>query len=94
MAAVETLRPQRKIHPHTTPPEVIERVIAFARINPMWGCCKLANELKHIGILLSSPTIQKILIRHHLGNRRDRAMASLNDRGVVDKTQSPRTEPA
>lgn len=69
-----TAKSDRKAHPQTTPPEIVEKVIQAARLNPMWGCCKLADDLKHNGVLLSSPTIQKILIKHHLGTRRERAI--------------------
>lgn len=63
----------RKVHPQTTPPEVANKVIEVALSNPIWGCCKLAEELKHDNILISSPTVQKILIKQRIGSRRERA---------------------
>jgi hypothetical protein len=63
---------KRKTHPQTTPPEVAKKVIEFALQYPNLGCCKLADELKHHNILLSSPTIQKILLRQRLGSRQER----------------------
>ena len=63
----------RKAHPQTTPPEVVVKVIEAALSNPIWGCCKLAEDLKHQNILISSPTVQKILIRERIGSRRERA---------------------
>jgi hypothetical protein len=63
----------RKVHPQTTPPEVASKVIEAALNNPVWGCCKLAEELKQQNILISSPTVQKILIKQRIGSRRERA---------------------
>lgn len=63
----------RKVHPQTTPPEVAKKVIEAALNNPIWGCCKLAEELKQQNILISSPTVQKILIKQRIGSRRERA---------------------
>lgn len=63
----------RKAHPQTTPPEVANKVIEAALNNPIWGCCKLAEELQQQNILISSPTVQKILIRQRIGSRRERA---------------------
>jgi hypothetical protein len=62
----------RKSHPQTTPTEVAEKVIEIALQHPKFGCCKLVGELKHHNILLSSPTIQKILVRQRLGSRQER----------------------
>jgi hypothetical protein len=73
----------RKAHPQTTPPEVVVKVIEAALSNPIWGCCKLAEDLKHQNILISSPTVQKILIRERIGSRRERAtrVLELAERG-------------
>lgn len=66
-------RSERKTHPQTTPAAVANKVIEVALSNPIWGCCKLAVELRQHGILLSSPTVQKILIKHRMGSQRERA---------------------
>ena len=63
----------RKAHPQTTPPEVVNKVIEAALDDPIWGCCRLAEELERKNILISSPTVQKILIRQRIGSRRERA---------------------
>ena len=65
---------ERKIHPQTTPPEIVTAVIEASLSNPLWGCCKLAVQLKKRSILISSPTIQKILIKQQLASSRDRAL--------------------
>ena len=63
----------RKAHPQTTPPEVVDKEIVAALDDPIWGCCRLAEELKRKNILISSPTVQKILIKQRIGSRRERA---------------------
>jgi hypothetical protein len=63
----------RKVHPQTTPPEVAGKVIDAALGNPVWGCCRLAEELKQHNILISSPTVQKILIKQRMGSQLERA---------------------
>jgi hypothetical protein len=63
----------RKLHPQTTPPEVAGKVIDAALSNPVWGCCRLAEELKQHNILISSPTVQKILIKQRMGSQLERA---------------------
>ena len=67
----------RKLHPQTTPPEVVAKVIDTALCSPVLGCCKLAEKLKRNSILISSPTVQKILIKQRLGTRHDRAVRLL-----------------
>ena len=37
---------ERKVHPQTTPPEIVAVVIEASLSNPLWGCCKLAAQLK------------------------------------------------
>ncbi len=66
-------RRERKTHPQATPPEVQTSVIEFSLNHPMFGCCKLAQLLKDHSILISSPTVQKILIKQRLGSKRQRA---------------------
>jgi hypothetical protein len=76
---------RRKVHPQTTPPEVAAKVIEIALKHPTMGCCKLVDELKRHNILLSSPTVQKILVRQQLGSRCQRAARSLE---IVQTEQS------
>jgi transposase-like protein len=35
--------PVHKSHPMTTPPGVVERVLALSAENPAWGCMRLAD---------------------------------------------------
>jgi transposase InsO family protein len=61
-------------HPSTTPPEIVEKLIDLSLSNPMWGCVRLSDELRLRGTTLSSPTIQKMLIKHEIGNRYERLL--------------------
>lgn len=73
-------RTVRKAHPQKTPSEVAATVIEFSLCNPIWGCCQLAKKLKQRNILISSPTVQKILINQQMGSQRERA-ARILERG-------------
>ena len=62
-------------HPAMKDQETVQRVLDEAILNPAWGCIKLSDHLKLQGVDISSPTVQKILIRHNLASRHDRFMA-------------------
>ena len=54
-------------HPLKTTDEVVAQVMNFCLKNPSWGCSRVASALKDSGINISSPTVQKILIKEKLG---------------------------
>jgi len=58
----------------TTPPETVEKILEMSLKNPMWGCIRLSNQLKLLGISVSSPTIQNILIKHEMGSKYQRLL--------------------
>ena len=62
--------------PLAKPPELEARLIALSLEYPEWGCDRLAYYLTLKGSPLSSPTAQKILIRHNLGRQAARLEAS------------------
>ena len=62
--------------PLAKPPELEARLIALCLEYPEWGCDRLAYYLTLKGSPLSSPTAQKILIRHGLGKKEARLAAS------------------
>ena len=64
----------RNPHPLTTPPAVVDKIVGLSLSNPAWGCCRMALELKAAGLAVSSPVIQKLLIRRGLGKREDRVV--------------------
>ena len=59
-------------HPFTTPPEVEAKLIETAFEHPGWGCTKLSDYLRLHGFQISSPSAQKILIRHGMGSKYER----------------------
>jgi transposase InsO family protein len=71
---LKDLPPIHKSHPQTTPPEVVERILALSLAHPAWGCVRLANYLKLDGVSVSSPTIQTILIKHGMASKFDRLL--------------------
>jgi transposase InsO family protein len=71
---LKDLPPIHHTHPQTTPPEVEEKIIATSLKHPGYGCVKLSALLKLEGVSVSSPVIQKILIRHNLGSKYQRLL--------------------
>jgi transposase InsO family protein len=61
-------------HPQTTSPEVEQKIIELSFTHPGWGCVKLSDLLKLQSISVSSPTVQKILIKHGMASKYDRLM--------------------
>jgi len=74
LAGLKDLPPIPKDHPFTTPPEVVERILAASLDHPTWGCVKLSDWLKLQGVSVSSPTVQNILIKHELGQKYQRLL--------------------
>jgi transposase len=74
LEGLRDLPPIHKSHPMTTPPETVEKILEMSLQNPMWGCIRLSNQLKLLGISVSSPTIQNILIKHEMGSKYQRLL--------------------
>lgn len=74
LAGLKDLPPIPRNHPFTTPPEVVEKIVALSLTNPTWGCVRLSDRLKLEGISVSSPTVQSILIKQGLASRYDRLL--------------------
>ncbi len=72
---LKDLPPIPKSHPMAATPELVAQVLALAMKHPACGCNKLESLLAAEGKQLSNVTIQKILQRHQMGNRRDRWLA-------------------
>lgn len=72
LEGLKDLPPIHKTHPQTTPPEVVERILALSLEHPAWGCVRLSERLKLDGTRVSSPTIQAILIEHGMASKFDR----------------------
>lgn len=67
--------PAKGGRPYAASAEMVALVLDVSRANPTWGCKRLSSYLGMLGVSLSSPTIQKILIHHGRGRICDR----LND---------------
>lgn len=74
LEGLKDLPPIHHSHPFTTPPEVVERILATSLSHPGWGCVRLSDQLKLEGISVSSPTIQNILIKHEMGSKYERLL--------------------
>jgi transposase InsO family protein len=74
LEGLKDLPPIHKSHPQTTPQETVDRLIEVSEQHPGWGCIKLSDYLKLEGLSVSSPTVQKILIRHNMASRYDRLL--------------------
>jgi len=53
---------------------VEEKILELSINNPMWGCVRLSNQLRLIGVSVSRPTIQMILIKHGMGSKYQRLL--------------------
>ncbi len=74
MAGLKDLPPIHQTHPQTTPPEVVDRLLAVSMENPTRGCNWLHDRLLLEGISVSAPTIQGILNKHEMGSRYERLL--------------------
>lgn len=74
LEGLKDLPPIAKDHPQTTPAASAEAMIELALSNPTWGCVRLSDELKLRNISISSPTIQKLLIKRGLGSKYERLL--------------------
>lgn len=84
LEGLRDLPPAHKSHPMTTPPEVVERILALSAENPMWGCNRLSHQLRLQGVSVSGPTIQSILAKHGVGSRYERLL-KLEEKAAKEK---------
>ena len=80
------LPPIHKSHPFTTPPEIVDKVVALSIEHPTWGCNRLSDQMKLAGTYVSSPTIQDILIKNGMGSRYERLL-KLEERALEQKIE-------
>ena len=81
LEGLKDLPPIHRSHPMTTPAGVVKRVVALSLEHPAWGCTRLSDYLKLDGVSVSSPTVQKILIKHGMASRYDRWLKLEEQRG-------------
>lgn len=86
LEGLKDLPPIHKSHPFTTPPEVVDKVVAMSIEHPTWGCNRLSDQMKLVGSYVSSPTIQDILIKNAMGSRYERLL-KLEERALEQKIE-------
>jgi transposase len=64
---LKDLLPVHRFHPQTTPAKTAKKILELSLQHPDWGCIKISDQMKESGSYVSSPTVQKILIRENLG---------------------------
>ena len=74
LEGLKDLPPIHLTHPKTTPKEVEDKILDLSLDHPGWGCIKLSDMLKLQQISVSSPTVQKILIKNNMASKYDRVM--------------------
>ena len=72
LSGLKDLPPIHHVHPMTTPPEVVQRILGLSMAHPSRGCNFLEAQLQLEGISVSAVTIQNILNSNGLGTRYDR----------------------
>src|SRR4030042_1811391 len=83
---LKSLPPIHKSHPFTTPPEMVDKIVALSIEHPSWGCNRLSDQMKLAGSYVSSPTIQDILIKNGMGSRYERLL-KLEERALEHKIE-------
>lgn len=74
LEGLKDLPPIHKSHPQTTPPEVVDRILALSLSHPSKGCKYISDLLKLEGPYVSGPTVQNILDKHEMGTRFQRLL--------------------
>jgi transposase InsO family protein len=74
LEGLKDMPPIPKSQPNTTTPETESKILEASLSRPSWGCVKLSDYLKLQGVSVSSPTVQKILIRNNMGSVYERWM--------------------
>lgn len=81
--------------PNATPAHTVEIVLAEAVARPTLGARRLLEHLEERKVVLSASGVQKILLRHRLGNRAQRvaALAQITAAGTGLVTQAAKEGP-
>ncbi len=69
---LKDMPPIPKSQPNQTTPGTEAATLECSLAHPSWGCVKLSDFLKLQGVSVSSPTVQKILIRNDMASVYDR----------------------
>ena len=63
---------RRPAQPNETPTHVVADLMALVVIEPTIGCRQYADRLVELGFEISKSTVQRVLVAHGLGRRRER----------------------
>jgi transposase InsO family protein len=72
LEGLKDMPPIPKSQPNATTAETEHQVLQASLEHPSWGCVKLSDYLKLQGVSISSPTVQKILIRNEMASMYER----------------------
>lgn len=82
-------RPQQ---PNETPTHVVADLLAVAVVEPTLGCRQLADRLDELGYEIGKSTVQRILVTHGLGRRRQRIARAAALAALAGIVTDPLTE--
>ena len=71
-AALQEISRKKPVMKNRVAPEIEQAVIDLAIANPALGQLRASNELKQIGVLISSSGVRSIWLRHKLENFKKR----------------------
>jgi len=80
---IKDLSTAHHTHPQTTSTEVEEKIVELLT-HPGWGCIKLSDWLRSQNVSVSSPIVQKILIKRNMCSKFDRLMR-LEERHLTEE---------
>jgi transposase InsO family protein len=82
-------RPQQA---NETPTHVVADLLAVAVVEPTLGCRQLADRLDELGYRIGKTTVQRILVAHGLGRRRQRIARAASLAALAGIVTEPITE--
>lgn len=87
---------RRPAQPNETPTHVVAELLVLVVVEPTIGCRQYSDRLDELGYRVSKSTVQRILVTHGLGARRQRvaraaAVAQLS--GLITETVTDGPEP-
>lgn len=83
---------RRAQQPNETPTHVIADLLAVAVVEPTIGCRQYADRLDELGYRISKSTVQRILVDHGMGRRRQRVARAAALAAMAGIVTEPVTE--
>jgi len=78
--------------PNETPTHVVADLLAMAVVEPTIGCRQYADRLAELGYEISKSTVQRILVDHGMGRRRQRVARAAALAALTGMMTEPVTE--